>query len=328
MNDTMELRWLLLGIGALLIALVYFFGIRRQIKEQWENRRRRRSAKEPAFDFDKVDKVDQGSGDTPKPDNVVTEAVPPLELKSDVAAVLESNLPELVVAEISAENDQPKDSREPVAESILEVAEPVVETLPGEELPDPVEKTEDPNVVVHADDACDTDIIEDTGDETEKSDQPGVTVSDKSKKTVVLTVLAPPGHIFRGPSIMKVAEELRLTLQENGLYDYLLPAEYDHGALCSIAHLRNPGTFEEYSLRTLRTPGLLLFMQLPGPMAPRDAMERLLVVARELAWKLGGAVADEKRRRLMAQDFADLRRQAAEFENQRRSAGEAQAANA
>lgn len=134
--------------------------------------------------------------------------------------------------------------------------------------------------------------------------------------TVILTVAAPRHQPFPGLRIQAVAEELDFRLNANGLFDRF--PDGDEGMtdapIFSMAHLREPGSFDPMTLHTLKTPGLLLFMNLPGPLEGDEALNRLVLAADQWAQKLGGVICDERRIRMSNQALLRLRSEVNELE--------------
>ena len=66
-------------------------------------------------------------------------------------------------------------------------------------------------------------------------------------------------------------------------------------------------------MQDLHTPGLSLFLRLPGPGEPGAALEALLDCAHGLAAHLDGEVQDETRSAMTAQTEAHLRERVGEW---------------
>lgn len=134
--------------------------------------------------------------------------------------------------------------------------------------------------------------------------------------TVALTVLAPAGRNFAGPAIQAAAEELELRLSGHGVFErfFSQAGGAEPVPVFSLAHLRKPGAFDPATLAHLTTPGLLLFMTLPGPLEGSEALDLLVVSADHLARDLGGHLGDAKHQRLTNTKLTQLREQVAEFE--------------
>ena len=115
---------------------------------------------------------------------------------------------------------------------------------------------------------------------------------------------------------MMAAQELKLKLHKSGVFDYFPTGEIKDKPVFGIAHLWEPGIFELDTVGTLSTPGLLMFMTLPGSMAPVLAVDKMILIARQLAQKLGGTVCNQQRERMTTQAFMKMRTAAAGFEQQ------------
>lgn len=133
--------------------------------------------------------------------------------------------------------------------------------------------------------------------------------------TVVLTVMAPRGRPFEGPRIQAAAEELNLRLNAEGVFERFPDREAAGDTpVFGMAHLRKPGAFDPRTLADLSTPGLLLFMNLPGPLEGTEALDLLVIGADHLARDLGGTICDERQHRLTNPMLLQLRGQVADFE--------------
>lgn len=147
----------------------------------------------------------------------------------------------------------------------------------------------------------------------------GPSITEAPRMTVVLTVLAPKNQPFKGIRILEAAQGASLRFNaRQGTLDMLCEAAVDDPRLFRIAHLREPGTFDPQTVQTLETPGLLMFMQLPGPLAETSSVDQMLATARHLAEQLGGMVCDQHHNRMTPQAVEHLRGEAAEQERRRR----------
>ncbi len=138
--------------------------------------------------------------------------------------------------------------------------------------------------------------------------------------TVVLTVMAPPHSPFPGTRIQAVAEELQFRLGANGLFEHFPESDPDADTpVFSMAHLREPGSFDMKTLHELKTPGLLLFMNLPGPLEGTKALNVLVLTADQWAQRLGGVICDGRRNRMTNQALMQLREQVSDLERRLRA---------
>jgi cell division protein ZipA len=125
---------------------------------------------------------------------------------------------------------------------------------------------------------------------------------------IPITIVAPPGKPFSGEAIMRVADELGIKLGDDGVFRYATNDAMGYEqALLGLANIMEPGTFAADHLTTFETPGLVLYLHLPGPIEPRDAFDTLVEVGQALAEKLGGELCDETRSVLTRQTIGHLK---------------------
>ena len=120
---------------------------------------------------------------------------------------------------------------------------------------------------------------------------------------IVLNIMSPKGHVFTGEGIHAVMTSAGLTHGEHQIYHYMK----DGLATFSIANAIEPGFFDLAQLKTISTSGLAVFMQLPGPVECRKALESLLEVGKRLADALSGELCDENRTVLTPQTISHLK---------------------
>lgn len=135
---------------------------------------------------------------------------------------------------------------------------------------------------------------------------------------VVLNLAAPEGSPFRGPALRDALESVEMRFGDMDIFHH-------HGVgdmrtdepVFSAASMVKPGTLRLDALEDLSTPGLTLFMRLPGPLDPKVAFELMLNTGHRLAQALGGELWDETRSVLSAQTIAHIRERIAEFNRRR-----------
>lgn len=127
---------------------------------------------------------------------------------------------------------------------------------------------------------------------------------DEDELIVALTVMAHGGRQLAGAAVLEALEAAGL---QHGLMDiyHLRPAGHAEGRpICSVANVVEPGVLDPDDMDTLETPGLLLFMRLPGPVDGREAFEKTLQTGRTLAERLGAELCDERRSVLTVQSIS------------------------
>ncbi|NNF67204.1 MAG: cell division protein ZipA [Gammaproteobacteria bacterium] len=140
--------------------------------------------------------------------------------------------------------------------------------------------------------------------ESDEESQPAV-----KEKVVVIHVSAKGGTRFRGPAIIKALEEESLEYGEFNIFH----RRVGQNSVYSVATMVEPGTFDLENIESLTTPGLSLFLVLPGPDSPVGAFTEMLTTARRLAATLDGEVLDESGSTLSRQAASHLREQIIEF---------------
>ena len=128
---------------------------------------------------------------------------------------------------------------------------------------------------------------------------------------LVLTVIAQEGESFTGPTLSDLFEQLDLRYGDMRIFHRIDDASGQ--PVFSIANALEPGYFELQELPELRTPGLALFMHLPGPQAGTAAFDDFLATARSLAGALEGRIGDQQRRLLNDTTIAQMRTTARHF---------------
>jgi len=144
-------------------------------------------------------------------------------------------------------------------------------------------------------------------DVDKSSDTPSGTTG--REKVIVVHVSAKGGSRFKGPAIIEALEAESL---EFGEFD-IFHRRSGQQSIYSIATMVEPGKFDLDNIESLTTPGLSLFLVLPGPDSPVAAFSEMLSTARRLATALGGEVLDESGSTLSRQAASHLREQIIEF---------------
>jgi cell division protein ZipA len=135
----------------------------------------------------------------------------------------------------------------------------------------------------------------------------GVRPDRKIERIVTLFVAARDGTTLAGSDVVVAAEKAGLAFGDMGIFHRLVSGKTEDGPVFSMANMVKPGSFDMSRLDALQTPGVTLFMTLPGPLPALDAWEMLLPTAQRLAELLDASVLDEERNALGRQRIAHLR---------------------
>ncbi|MGN6519375.1 MAG: cell division protein ZipA [Dokdonella sp.] len=127
------------------------------------------------------------------------------------------------------------------------------------------------------------------------------------ERIVTLFVASRTDEPLAGPDIVVAAEKAGLEFGDMGIFHRLVLGKKADGPVFSLANMVKPGHFDMARLDDVRTPGVTLFMTLPGPLPALDAWEMLLPTAQRLAELLDAQVLDEGRNALGRQRIAHIR---------------------
>ena len=135
----------------------------------------------------------------------------------------------------------------------------------------------------------------------------GVRPDRKIERIVTLFVAARPGENLAGSDVVVAAEKAGMQFGDMGIFHRLVSGKAGEGPVFSMANMVKPGHFDMAQLDDVQTPGVTLFMTLPGPLPALDAWEMLLPTAQRLAELLDAQVLDEGRNALGRQRIAHIR---------------------
>ena len=137
----------------------------------------------------------------------------------------------------------------------------------------------------------------------------------RSELIIVLYVVAQDESGFVGSDIFTVLEDIGLKYGEMSIFHHYGLGELKvKNPVFSIANMIEPGIFEPQQMSEFVSPGLALFMRLPGPFGGRVAFEFMLNSAQRLADVLEGLLEDERHTPLDQKKINALRDRIANFE--------------
>lgn len=136
-------------------------------------------------------------------------------------------------------------------------------------------------------------------------------------RIVTLYLAARAGEVLSGSDIVVACEKAGLVYGHMGIFHRLDDNHPGRGPIFSLANLVKPGSFDLTRLGEIRTPGVSLFMTLPGPLPALDAWETLLPAAQRMAELLDAVLLDEERNALGRQRIAHLREEMRNYDRKR-----------
>ncbi len=142
-----------------------------------------------------------------------------------------------------------------------------------------------------------------------EAEQPPLRAAPGTPDLIIsLTLMARDQQKFSGAELHQVLAAAGLELAEFDIYHFRdTDAADDTRAVFSVANIVKPGTFDAATRHELTTPGLAMFMQIPGPMTASEAFDAMLAKAQFIAQRLHGVVGDEQRTPLSSQRMRALR---------------------
>ena len=133
-----------------------------------------------------------------------------------------------------------------------------------------------------------------------------------------LTVMAPQDMSFDPHYLKQTLDDSGMSHGEMNIYHYYRRPKSDlrpnrGQRLFSIANMVEPGYFDSRDINTYRTPGLALFMQLPGPIDGVLAFEKMHQMGEMLARRLSGILCDDKRNKITQQSITHIKDEISEY---------------
>jgi cell division protein ZipA len=133
---------------------------------------------------------------------------------------------------------------------------------------------------------------------------------------IVLYIVAQRGRGLNGSDIFSALEEIGLKYGDMNIFHHYGVGELKvKQAVFSVANIVEPGTFDLREMDEFTTPGLALFLRLPGPFGGRVAFELMLNSAQRMAEELRGVLQDERHQFLTQKAITALRERIAQFEH-------------
>ncbi|HET8943137.1 MAG TPA: cell division protein ZipA [Rudaea sp.] len=140
-----------------------------------------------------------------------------------------------------------------------------------------------------------------------KVSRAGMRPTQAIERIVTVFVAARAGDMIHGTDLVVAAEKAGLVFGDKAIFHRLVSAKAQEGPIFSMANMVKPGSFDMRHIDALQTPGVSLFMTLPGPIPALDAWDAMLPTAERLAELLDAIVLDEERNGLGRQRIAYIR---------------------
>ena len=286
------LRWILLLVGVAVLAAVYFV-----------SRQRSSAAREsePFYDDEGLDPLDSAAPSRSAESQPSGPDISESDARSHVLSNLSHELETLnhllgrkPPAEAEAENPAVDD----VIEEAVEPSFPEAPTFDQSTfLSEPV-----------------------LGDLFEDDQAPGQETEthigeQAAEKIITLHICARAEEHIEGSELLRVFESRGYEFGEMDIFH----SRVDGVTVFSIVNMVEPGWFHPETMDGFFTPGISLFLQLPGPLAADVAFDVLVNEARELANALNAQLLDASRSTFTLQVEQHLREELKQFQFQKKS---------
>lgn len=202
----------------------------------------------------------------------------------------------------------------------LDVAPLESESGDDADVPSPRASASADTTPVSAPEEEDADAVDaqETHEARTRSPRPGATAADtgEEERLEIVYVVAAGGERFVGARLQELFANQGL---QHGELEIFHKRDAEGRTLFSVANLVEPGTFDPATMDTLSTPGLALFVHLPGPTSAEIAFDRMIGTARALADALEGRVLDQQHSTMTRQTEQHLRDQMRAFDLHRQA---------
>ncbi len=295
-----EFRWILLGLGLLLIAGIWWWGGRRSAQAPGNAELRETTAKEPPRHASSVQDVE------PFIETHEWEISPfePLSIKTadfDQVPILDGAM--MVEVETQPREPEFRDDAETIPNAgVGPIMPPVLTRVAPPAAEQPIQSGIPPTPG-GAPPVDNSDRI--------STQAPRTPNSSEKQKIVSVRVCAPDEARWAGSALLSAFELHGLAY---GRYQVFHRRHVDGRSLFCVASLVEPGTFDVARMAEQEFKGITLFAVLPGPVDPLLTIDEMLSAARGLAGELPGMLQDAKGAALSPQKLAALRDDVVHFQ--------------
>ena len=148
--------------------------------------------------------------------------------------------------------------------------------------------------------------------EPEHEPEPEIKAEAEPAETVIVfNILAREGLTLSGESINSVALANDMVFGDMDIYHRM---DEDNTSVFSLVNMVKPGSFDPSTIHELNTPGITLFLQLPGPPNAGDAFDDMLHTVQRMSEMLDARLCDRGRQPLTDSAVEEYRKTAASFD--------------
>ncbi len=145
----------------------------------------------------------------------------------------------------------------------------------------------------------------DDADETDLQEEP--------QEILIVHVVASQEQGFAGADLFALLKSCDCRLGAMSIFHRFEEANGKGAMQFSVANLVKPGSFSNDSSHDFFTPGITLFMRLPGPERPMEAFDTMVEVAQCVAKNLNGSLKDEQHSTMTEQTLQHSRQRIRDY---------------
>jgi cell division protein ZipA len=134
----------------------------------------------------------------------------------------------------------------------------------------------------------------------------------ESERLLIISIVAAAGGHFSGRALINGFDNNRLRIGLHEIYHRMTIHSGREHSVFGVANMVKPGTFPAADMENFTTPGVTLFLELPGPFDALEAFDDFVQTAERLAVELGGELRDQQHRVLTHQVLMHWRESVAE----------------
>jgi len=131
---------------------------------------------------------------------------------------------------------------------------------------------------------------------------------------LALFVMSHPNQLFSGSELLSTMTDAGLRYGDMDIFHMHQQPDGSGPVLFSVANMMEPGTFDMQSMGDFHSPGVAMFMRLPGPVDGERAFDKMLATGRLMAQQVDGELKDETRSTLTQQTIGHLRERITAFQ--------------
>ncbi len=150
-----------------------------------------------------------------------------------------------------------------------------------------------------------------------KPGEPAATLNAQPDEVLIINVLSRDKNGFNGADLLEVLLACDVRFGDMDIFHRFEGSQGQGQIQFSVANLVKPGTFDLNAIKEFYTPGVCMFLQLPGPERPLEAFDCMAEIATCIVKNLQGDMRDENHSVLTAQTMEHYRQRIREYERKR-----------